>query len=89
VVEGDPQRGKRPLRTVQPGRIRALRLAAGYTQRGLAKALGVSSQAVWLLDNDRRQPSAAMMRKLRRVLDRVPQPQEPQPLDEEPQTLGS
>ena len=62
------------LRRVQPGRVRALRLAARYTQHALARAIGVSTQTIWLVDNDRQQPSSALLRKLRRALSRVPEP---------------
>ena len=73
-MKGEPTRGKgahRFQQQVKPGRLRALRLAARYTQHSLAKALGVSVNTVWLLENDRRQPSIAMLRKLRSLLGRV------------------
>lgn len=71
-MKGAPRRGKHPMRPVLPGRLRALRLAAGLTQHALARSLGVSVQAVWLLDNDKRQPSLALVRKLKRVLGQMP-----------------
>ena len=73
-MKGEPTRGKGTHRfqdQVKPGRLRALRLAARYTQHALARALGVSVNTVWLLENDRRQPSIAMLRKLRSLLGRV------------------
>lgn len=70
-MKGEPQRGKYRLeRLVQPGRLRALRLAARYTQHALARACGVSVNTIWLLEHGR-QPSIAMLRKLRRLLRRV------------------
>ena len=71
-MKGEPTRGKhRFQQQVKPGRLRALRLAARHTQHSLAKALGVSVNTVWLLENDRRQPSIAMLRKLRSLLGKV------------------
>ena len=71
-MKGEPTRGKhRRAQQVQPGRLRALRLAARYTQHALARACGVSVNTIWMLDNDRTQPSVAMLRKLRRLLRRV------------------
>lgn len=66
-----------PPPLVRPGRLKALRLAAGLTQHALAKRLGVSVTAVWLVDTDRKQPSLALLRKLKRVLARVPRPEDP------------
>lgn len=71
-MKGEPTRGKyRLAQRVQPGRLRALRLAARYTQHALARACGVSVNTIWMLDNDRTQPSVAMLRKLKRLLSRV------------------
>lgn len=71
-MKGEPQRGKYCIdRLVQPGRLRALRLAARYTQHALARALGVSVNTIWILEHGKRQPSIAMLRKLRHLLSRV------------------
>lgn len=76
-MKGEPQRRRRrsrrhPPPLVLPGRLRALRLAARLTQRELARRCGVSVQAVFIVETDRRQPSAALLRKLKRILGQVP-----------------
>lgn len=76
-MKGQARRGKQPpVRPVLPGRVRALRLAAGLTQHALARKCGVSVNAVWLVETDRRQPSLALLRKLKRVLATVPRVEE-------------
>lgn len=74
-----PQRRMRARRPVRPGRVRALRLAAGLTQQALATHSGVSAQMIWLIDNDHRQPSLALLRKLKQVLAHLPERCSPDP----------
>lgn len=72
-MKDEPRRGWHVMgRRVQAGRLRALRLAAGLTQRALARKMGVSVNTVHLLETDRRQPSLTMLKKLKRVLAQVP-----------------
>lgn len=51
-----------------PARLKRLREARGLSQRALARACGVTSQAVSLIEAGRREPSLAMARRLAEAL---------------------
>lgn len=55
------------------GKIKSLRKAAGFTQKQLAEAVGLSEQAIRMYELGKREPSADVIRRIGKALDVAPE----------------